>query len=333
MASGGDSMASLLLVGGMLVGGYYLVTSGLLQSLLSGAGGYSNALPTGPADGDVSLEGDTIEAAVPPPVTNYPGGKDVVGGIEGAVIRRTSRDDDDDRKKKRRRKNDDDDDDDERYQVYMPQQQQYQPPPQPIYRGTPVPPPPGMLSSLYPLPVAQNAPPPYVSQTVGTYSPYSPYNQFNVYREYQTPSTGQMQTMPDDNVGFTDIDTTRAACAYCKNLCIANPYGSSCRRCRMPCKKVTHYYVPSQTGWTIGPVGTLPAQTYSPYYPPATQSYLGMLADNIRGAVFADMDDYHRGRRFDCHNKLKRRVKGKDNSFVTQEDYYYDRNNIDINVE
>jgi hypothetical protein len=184
-------------------------------------------------------------------------------------------------------------------------------------------PPPGAISSLYPMQVPMT--PPYVSPTVNTYSQYSPYNQFSQYQQYQTPQTGYMQTSPDDNVGFTDIDTNRYGCSTCKSRCQQNPYGFSCRTCRMSCKKVTHYYQPPQTGWTISPAGGGLPGGIGPY------SFFGQLYDTLTGgATFAEMDDYSQKKRFDCHNKLKRRVKGKDNSFVTQDDYYYDRNNISI---
>jgi hypothetical protein len=183
-------------------------------------------------------------------------------------------------------------------------------------------PPPGAISSLYPMQVPMT--PPYVSQTVNTYSQYSPYNQFSQYQQYQTPQTGYMQTTPDDNIGFTDIDTNRYGCATCKSRCQQSPYGYSCRICRAGCKRITHYYQPPQTGWTIGPAG-------GGLGGPSTYSFLGQLYDTLTGgATFAEMDDYSQKRRFDCHNKLKRRVKGKDNSFVSQDDYYYDRNNISI---
>jgi hypothetical protein len=180
---------------------------------------------------------------------------------------------------------------------------------------------PGMLSSLYQQDIPMT--PPYVSSTVNTYSQYSPYNQFSQYQQYQTPQTGYMQTAGDDNVNFTDIDTSRYGCTVCKTRCQQSPYSFICQSCRMGCKRVTHYYQPPQTGWTITPAGGLPAY-----------SFLGQMYDTLTGgATFAEMDDYSQKKRFDCHNKLKRRVRGKDNSFVSQEDYYYDRNDIQIAYE
>src|SRR5215211_6785418 len=248
--------------------------------------------------------------------------------------------------KKVKKKKKDDEDEEEDFEDMPPpqyyQQPQYQQPPPPptadIYGnpygqnqlGYPVnrnvlAPPPGAISSLYPMQVPMT--PPYVSQTVNTYSQYSPYNQFSQYQQYQTPQTGYMQTRPDDNIGFTDIDTSRYGCSTCKSRCQQNPYGFQCRSCRLSCKKTTHYYQPPQTGWTIGPAGGGLGGIGS-------YSFLGQLYDTItgggEGATFAEMDDYSQKKRFDCHNKLKRRVKHKDNSFVTQDDYYYDRNNISI---
>ena len=202
------------------------------------------------------------------------------------------------------------------------QQQQYQS--QPYYPPQPSAPPPGMISSLYPMNVPSG--PPYTSQTVKTYSQYSPYNQFNMYQEYRTPGTGQATTWPDDNRTFSDIDTTRGPqCSYCYSICRRSPYSYGCATCRMPCKKVQHAFIPPARGWTIAPVGQ------QPYY----SGYLGMVWDNLlgKGATFAEMDDYSQKKRFDCHNKLKRRVRGKDNSFVSQNDYYYDRNNIKLAIE
>ena len=222
-----------------------------------------------------------------------------------------------------------------------PQQPQYQMPQMPQYIQTPNPPPPGTTSSLVPIPVDPNQPPPYISQTVGTYSPYSPYNQFDVYKQYQTPAQGRLAPMLDDNVGFTDIDTSRFGCSSCKSVCRHRGPGSfSCMTCRPSCKKINHYFTPPQQGWTIGPVGQVspysytqvpPGAAYSPY-----QSYLGQVWNMLtgtgggHGATFMDTEDYHKDRRFDCHNKLRRRAHGKDNSFVSQEDYYYDRNDIKL---
>ena len=191
---------------------------------------------------------------------------------------------------------------------FQQQQQAYYPPQ--LNPRTAVGPPPGLTSSLYPMNVPMG--PPYISGTVGTYSPYSPYNQFKVYEQYQTPGWGMFSTLPDDNITFSDIDiTTNPYCYDCKANCMSNPYGSRCRRCRLSCKRSTHSYRPPQTGWTISPVNR-----------PTAQVFLGMLADTVsRGATFAEMDDYSEKRRFDCHNHLKRRVKAKDNSFLTNEDY------------
>lgn len=237
--------------------------------------------------------------------------------------RKTKKDDDDD---------DDDDDEEKRFRGQMqqpppPQQQQYyppRPPPTPQQYRAMQPPAPGMVSSLDYINIPQY--PPYTSPTVGTYSPYSPYNQFRAYHQYYTTPSGSLGLTPDDNTGFTDIDTSKPGCTSCKAECRANRFGFRCASCRPVCKTFTHTYVPPQQGWNIGPA-------------PGGFSFLASVWDTITGEprdTFADMDDYHRGRRFDCHNKLKRRVRPRDNRFVTAEDYYYSTSNPlnqDINVE
>jgi hypothetical protein len=203
------------------------------------------------------------------------------------------------------------------------QQQQHQAyyPPQ-LNPRTAVGPPPGLTSSLYPMNVPMG--PPYISGTVNTYSPYSPYNQFKVYEQYQTPGWGMFSTLPDDNITFTDIDITNPLCYDCKANCMRNPYGSRCRKCRPSCKRSSHSYRPPQTGWTISPVNR-----------PTAQVFLGMLADTVFGTkgTFAEMDDYSEKRRFDCHNHLKRRVKAKDNSFLSREDYFDHADRFQFNIE
>ena len=306
-----SDMTSLLLVGGLVVGGIYLYNSGMLDSILGGFGG-----PQGPifdqyekeaeeGDGDEDEDEDKDEKKGK---TGGKGGRGGKGGKSGRSGRKRNRD-------KRRE------------DVYPPQGPMGYPTPQYIPPAGP----PGLTSSMIPVQTPQY--PPYTSQTVGTYSPYSPYNQFNAYQEYRTPPRGVASTMPDDNIGFTDIDTGKGyGCFQCQNFCRASPNSYQCASCRMPCKRISHQFIPPSKGWTIGPVGQIPygsggGGSYSPY-----GSYLGMMMDNLlgRGATFAEMDDYSQKRRFDCHNKLKRRAKGKDNSFVSQQDYYYDRNDIQL---
>src|SRR5215207_114263 len=153
------------------------------------------------------------------------------------------------KKKKKKKDKDRDEEEFDDQQFYGPQYQQPQyqgPPPIPtadIYGnpygqnqlGYPVnrnvlAPPPGAMSSIYPTQIPMT--PPYVSSTVNTYSQYSPYNQFSQYQQYQTPQTGYMQTGGDDNIGFTDIDTSKYGCAVCKTRCQQNPYSFICRSCR-----------------------------------------------------------------------------------------------------
>lgn len=210
----------------------------------------------------------------------------------------------------------------------MPQQQPYNPMNYQYLNGqvglnphTSVGPPPGLISSIQPMITPQG--PPYISGTVNTYSQYSPYNQFNAYQQVQTQPWGVLSTYPDDNIAFSDIDTSRFGCSSCKHYCSRNPYGLACRSCRPTCKKASHQYIPPQTGWTIGPVQR-----------PTAGVYLGQIADILTGgATFAEMDDYSEKRRFDCHNHLKRPVRGKDNRFVTDEDYMYDEDRFIFNVE
>jgi hypothetical protein len=289
-------MTELLVIGGVIVGGYYLYSSGMLDSILGGFMGP----PPGYYDGEDVY--DQFEAEVEEEEEEGKGkkGKGGKGGAAGGKGGKSGG-----RKKKKRRED-----------VYP---QQGPPPGYPGPQGPPPSaPPPGAISSLYPMNVPQG--PPYQSRTVGTYSQYSPYNQFNAYQEYRTPPRGTASTMADDNIYFNDIDAGRSyQCYQCKTFCQSSPNSIQCQMCRMPCKNITHTFIPPSKGWTIAPVGQLP------YY-----SGLGMIADTLlgKGATFAEMDDYSQTRRFDCHNKLKRRVKGKDNQFVTQSDYYYDRNDI-----
>ena len=323
-------MTNLLLLGAVGVGVYYAYSSGMLDSILGGLGAGG---PQGPvfdqfeteADGDEDDDDDDDEDDDGDKKGKRGGGGDKKGGKRG------------DKKgggKKRggdrnRRKRED---------VY-PQGG----PPQGYPSAPPyIPPaaPPGLTPSMNYV----NAPqyPPYTSQTVGTYSQYSPYNQFSSYQEYRTPPRGTASTMPDDNVGFTDIDTNKGyGCIQCQHYCRRSPNSYQCASCRMPCKRISHSFIPPAKGWTIAPVGTLPygqqggptsmgGPQYSPY-----GSYLGTIVDTLlgKGATFAEMDDYSQSKRFDCHNRLKRRVRGKDNSFVSQSDYYYDRNNINLSIQ
>jgi hypothetical protein len=320
-----DSLSTLLGLGAIVGIGYYLYSTGALSNIIPG-------LPTstGPFMGDTAMDEEAIIAAM------KAGGKGKRGGKDDD-------DDDDDDKKGGRRRGDGDRDRDS-YQGPPPNYAPQQPPPLPQYpRNLPAP---GMISSIYSLDIPNE--PPYTSIPVNTYSQYSPYNQFSSYQQYKSAPWGVSQTAPDDNVTFNDIDTAKFGCASCKHACQRNPYGFSCASCRPACKIVTNRFVPPQTGWTIAPANPIVPNTgvYAPQYayrqptPPqfgypygySSQSFLGQVWDTLtgKGATFAEMDDYNQKRRFDCHNKLKRKVRGKDNSFVSQEDYYYDRNDIQI---
>lgn len=234
----------------------------------------------------------------------------------------------------KKEKEDDDDDDDEeqqQQQPFFPEEQFYQQPQMPQYQYQQGPaPPPGMQSSL--IPMVTPSGPPYTSQTVRTYSPYSPYNQFRAYQPYQTYPQMSMGLTPDDNVNFSDISTTSRQCRYCKSRCSGNPASLTCLQCRPACKSITYTQIPSRLGWDIKPVGTIPTN-YSPY------AGLGMVFDYLagnrkrEGAVFTDMDDYHQKRRFDPHNKLRRRIhQGPNHPYVSYEDYY-DKQRIAFNIE
>lgn len=331
-----SSVTELLLLGIVGAGIYYAYSSGMLNNLLPSSAGSALPPPPSGAIPPIVQQSTTTPPGAIPPISSSQ--QPTQAELDAMT--------------------------DEEYYQYMSQQQGQmgqqgayppgaipptypQPPPQlpPQYPyGAP---PPGLQSSLIPMNVPQA--PPYVSQTVGTYSPYSPYNQFNAYQQYTTPSSGIISTWPDDNRNFSDIDTSKPGCSSCKYSCSRHRYGYTCLSCRNPCKKITHVYRPPQSGWDIKPVGTIPYPWYQqggggyaqppPGYSPYG-GYLGEVADLLSldmdetgGATFAEMDDYHKGRRFDCHNKLKKRVHGKNNQFVAEDDYYNDFNRIQFNIE
>lgn len=305
-------MTDLLTIGVLVVGGWYLINSGILSQITASLPGgvynpqiFQEAKKAKDDDEDEDEdedEGEGQQQRPPPSQQQIPYGDDMIES--------------------------------------PPQQQpqsQFIPGggmPQQPYRYPSNVPPPGLQSSLIPMDVP--AGPPYISPTVGTYSQYSPYNQFGAYQRFYTPGQSYgLIIQPDDNIGYTDIDTRKRGCSTCKRYCSSNRFGYRCSQCRYPCKKLTHQFTQPAVGWRIEAPGQVtpnypPTSSYSPY---GYGGFLGMVWENLvgrHGATFEDMDDYHQGRRFDCHNKLKRRAKGKDNSFVSRQDYYYDRNAIDV---
>lgn len=241
------------------------------------------------------------------------------------VYKKEKEDEDDDEEEE------DEDDERRKEQPFFPEEQLYGPQVQPQYQYQGPAPPPGMQSSL--IPMVTPSGPPYTSQTVRTYSPYSPYNQFRAYQPYQTYPQLSMGLTPDDNVNFSDISTTSRQCRYCKSRCSGNPASLTCLQCRPACKSVVYTQTPSMLGWDIKPVGTVPTN-YSPY-----TAGLGMVFDYLagnrkrQGAVFTDMDDYNQKRRFDPHNKLRRRIhEGPNHPYVSYEDYW-DKQRFAFNIE
>ena len=233
-------MTELLVIGGVVIGGYFMYSSGMLDSILGGMGGGGDYGPQYPVFDQYEKEAEEDEDEDEDEKKG--GGRGGKGGKGGKGGGKSGSGSGGGGGKKRKKRRED---------VY----QQGPPPGYPSYQGPPPSaPPPGAISSLYPMNVPQG--PPYHSQTVGTYSQYSPYNQFNAYQEYRTPPRGTASTMADDNINFNDIDAGKSyQCYQCKTFCQASPNSIQCKMCRMPCKNITHTFIPPARGWTIAPVG------------------------------------------------------------------------------
>lgn len=341
---------------GLLIGGaglaYYLYSTGSLGGLLGGGQGQLPPLGDEFIEGEdeFSLEGDMIEG------TDFQLDPNLVVDL----------DDDDDKKKKKKKKDKDDDDDDDydfdynqyAYQQFQPTQQPYPsqpyPQPQPQYQQ-PVAPvrqsfiphpltnaPPGTVSSTIRYPI-RPADPSQFSPTVTTYSPYSPYNQFYQYYQYQ-PLPASFRPY-DDNINFTDIDTSKQyidytgrikGCSTCKDACKHRLSSTRCRVCRQQCKKVT--------------IGSRPDPRFYIGQARPQGAFLATIWNTVTDG-FIDMDDYmdhnrserrsqgRRGRdtrdKHDCHNRLLRmpRRERYNKRMVSSDDYHYNRNEIQFAVQ
>lgn len=202
---------------------------------------------------------------------------------------------------------------------------------------------PGLLSSL----LKQNIPPmpSYATNPVGTYSPYSPYNQFYQYYQYSTNPTIYRDTKPDDNLAYTDIDKSKyyydtilgsgatTSCVHCYNTCKQNPAGYGCRNCRPKCK-VEEIRTLSQggMGWNIGPANVV-------------GTFFTDIWETLTKGGLHDSEHYDRDREFDCHNKRivkpghterqreRREEQFRHSKFIDEDDYQFDRNDIQIALQ
>lgn len=202
---------------------------------------------------------------------------------------------------------------------------------------------PGLLSSL----LKQNIPPmpSYATNPVGTYSPYSPYNQFYQYYQYSTNPTIYRDTKPDDNFAFTDIDKSKyyydtllgsgatTSCVHCYNTCKNNPAGYGCRNCRSKCKvEEVRTLSAGGMGWNIGPANVV-------------GTFFTDIWETLTKGGLHDSEHYDRDREFDCHNKRimkpghtdrqreRREEQFRHSKFVDEDDYQFDRHDVQIALQ
>lgn len=306
------------------------------------------------AGGDISLEGDMIEGGAD---FEDEGEDEGDGDKKSKKSKKSKKKKSKKSKKSKDRDRDSDRDNDfdqqtfpnyqqsrQQYPSYQKQQQQYQQEPyqyhqqqpqypyqqypqQQQYQQTARPPAPGLVSSRYQYPTP---PEQQVSLTKTTYSPYSPYNQFYQYYQYQQYPQGFL--LPDDNVFFTDITRdggrnytdpryrSSRSCIDCTSECAMNPYSYGCQVCRPQCKRAGT--TPYQSKFVLGP-----AQPQG--------AFLATIWNTLTDG-FQDMDAYkERKDKFDCHNKLLRRVPREryNKKMVENADYQYDRSDIKFAIQ